>query len=43
MKCHCGEVYLARNADLARGWALSCSKSCAAVRREYGKPAATKV
>lgn len=42
MKCHCGDVYEARKADLTRGWALSCSKSCAAVRRTYGKPKATK-
>ncbi len=43
MKCHCGNEYAARKADLKRGWAKSCSKSCAATRREYGRPAATKV
>ena len=43
MKCHCGEVYEARQADLNRGWALSCNKACAGIRRELGKPAATLV
>ena len=43
MRCHCGEVYLARDADIARGWGKSCSKSCAATRRDYGRPAAKKV
>jgi hypothetical protein len=43
MKCHCGTVYDARKADLKRGWALSCNKACAGIRRECGKPAATKV
>lgn len=43
MKCHCGAVYEARKADLKRGWAKSCSKSCAAIRREYSKPAAVKI
>ena len=43
MKCHCGNLYEARKADLKRGWALSCSKSCAAIRRAYRKPKATKV
>ena len=38
MKCHCGTVYLARTADLSRGWGLSCSKACAAERRETGSP-----
>ena len=42
MKCHCGNVYEARKADLKRGWAMSCSKSCAAARREYRKPKATE-
>lgn len=40
MICHCGKEYSARQADLSRGWALSCSKRCASIRREYGKPAA---
>ena len=43
MKCHCGAVYAARTADLKRGWAKSCSKRCASIRREYGRPAATKI
>lgn len=40
MVCHCGKHYQARVADLKRGWGLSCGKSCAAVRREFGRPAA---
>lgn len=40
MICHCGQEYDARKADLDRGWSLSCSKSCASIRREYGRPAA---
>lgn len=40
MQCHCGKHYQARKADLLRGWGLSCSKHCAAIRREYGRPAA---
>jgi hypothetical protein len=43
MKCHCGNLYEARAGDLQRGWALSCSKSCAATRRAYRKPKATKI
>lgn len=43
MKCHCGTEYDARIADLNRGWARSCSKRCAAIRREFGRPAATAV
>ena len=38
MKCHCGKAYNARNADLKRGWAKSCSKRCAAIKREFGRP-----
>ena len=37
MVCHCGVNYKARVADLKRGWALSCSKSCAATRKTYNK------
>lgn len=40
MVCHCGKHYQARLADLKRGWGLSCGKSCAATRREFGRPAA---
>lgn len=43
MKCHCGKEYDARTADLNRGWALSCNKRCAAIRREFGRPAAIPV
>lgn len=42
MVCHCGGVYLAREADIARGWAKSCSKRCAAIRRDFGRPAAKR-
>ena len=28
--CECGKVFEARPADIKRGWAKSCSKSCAA-------------
>lgn len=31
-KCACGAVFLARAADVKRGWGKSCSKSCAATR-----------
>lgn len=41
MVCHCGAKYQSRKADLLRGWGLSCSKSCAAKRREFGLPEAT--
>ncbi|UNM95915.1 hypothetical protein MMG00_12040 [Ignatzschineria rhizosphaerae] len=37
MKCHCGTEYTAKGADLGRGWGFSCSKSCSAIRREFGK------
>lgn len=40
MVCHCGTEYQARTADIERGWGLSCSKRCASIRREYGRPAA---
>ena len=40
MICHCGGRYDAREADLARGWGLSCSKSCAAKRKTHGLKAA---
>jgi hypothetical protein len=43
MKCHCGEEYKARQADLDRGWARSCSKSCAAIRRDFGRNAAVRL
>lgn len=43
MKCHCGTEYQARTADVKRGWGLSCSKRCAAIRRDFGRPAAKKI
>jgi len=41
--CWCGEHYHARQADLNRGWAMSCSKSCAATKRDYGRAQPTRV
>lgn len=29
----CGQVYQAKKSDIARGWGLCCSKSCAAAYR----------
>lgn len=39
VKCACGTSFTARVADRKRGWAKSCSKSCAAIKsnRETGK------
>lgn len=31
-QCQCGKEFRAREADRKRGWARSCSKSCAASR-----------
>lgn len=28
-KCHCGIKFIAKLSDIKRGWAKSCSKSCA--------------
>lgn len=36
--CHCGTVYSPRLADLKRGYGKSCSKRCAAIKRDYGRP-----
>ncbi|EMA4784714.1 TPA: hypothetical protein U2J54_001325 [Providencia rettgeri] len=36
LECHCGTEYTAKTSDLKRGWALTCSKRCAAIRRELG-------
>jgi len=33
-RCECGESFWAKEADIKRGWGNSCSKSCAAKRRE---------
>lgn len=38
LQCHCGTKYHARVADLERGWGRSCSKACAATKREFGRP-----
>lgn len=43
MECHCGDIYIARQGDLDRGWGLSCSKRCAAIRRDFGRKAAKRV
>lgn len=43
MVCHCGKHYEAREADLKRGWGLSCSKSCAASRKAFRLPAAKRI
>ena len=34
----CGKEYMADNRNLKRGWGLTCSKSCAAKKREMSKP-----
>lgn len=41
LKCHCGSVYTAREADIKRGWGKTCSKSCASLKRIYTLPNAT--
>ncbi len=38
LKCFCGNEYNARQADINRGWAKACSKSCAATKREFNRP-----
>lgn len=37
--CGCGKKFMARTADVKRGWGKSCSKSCAATKsnKETGK------
>lgn len=42
MICWCGKEYLAREADLKRGWGLSCCKSHSSIRRDFGRPAAKR-
>lgn len=38
-KCdNCGKEYEADTRNLKRGWGLTCSKSCAASKREKSKP-----
>jgi len=34
---NCTDLFLARTADRARGWAQFCSKSCKAVNQEDAK------
>ena len=36
--CFCEKEYDARQADINRGWSKTCSKRCAAVKREFGRP-----
>ena len=36
-RCSCGQKYMAREADIKRGWAKSCSKSCAAKKRDNSR------
>ena len=43
MVCFCDTVYRARLADLKRGWGLTCSKRCAAIKREFGRPPAKEL
>lgn len=43
MRCHCGSEYDAREVDLKRGYAKSCSKRCAAIRREFGRPTGKQI
>lgn len=33
-KCRCGDNFMARKADVKRGWGKFCSKSCKAIRQE---------
>ena len=35
MVCHCGKHYTQYMSNLTRGWGLSCSKKCAAIRRVH--------
>lgn len=35
---NCGKEYEADTRNLNRGWGLTCSKSCAASKREKSKP-----
>ncbi len=39
---HCGKSYTADNRNIKRGWGLTCSKSCAAKKREKSKPGYNK-
>lgn len=35
---NCGTIYDAKESDIKRGWGLTCSKKCAAEKREKSKP-----
>lgn len=35
----CGEVFVARVADINRGWGKYCSKRCKAIKQTYGRNA----
>lgn len=35
---NCGKAYIADDRNIKRGWGLTCSKSCAASKREKSKP-----
>ena len=35
---NCGKEYIADERNIKRGWGLTCSKSCAASKREKNKP-----
>ena len=39
---NCSKEYMADNRNLKRGWGFCCSKSCAAKKREKGKPSYNK-
>ncbi len=41
MICACGEHYLAKKADIRRGWGTSCSKTCAAKKKRFDLADAT--
>lgn len=43
MVCFCDTEYQARLADLKRGWGLTYSKRCAAIKREFGRPPAKEL
>lgn len=38
LMCFCGTIYSARETDIKRGWAKTCSKRCAAIKRKHKKP-----
>ncbi len=40
---NCGQEYRVKQADLNRGWGLTCSRTCSAQKREKSKPTYIKV